>query len=575
MMSRNQRFGWIATLVLVLSISPLANASALWGQISRANNGKIALDLDTTKSEPVDVIVQFTAKPSQHHIDKVLSRGGKLKSQFHSVKGAVFTVSPRILSELANDPEVAFISPDRKTKTHTSQYFDNYQNTINTAYAWNLGFNGAGIGVAVIDSGILPNPDLGSRVVYNQSFVPGETSTTTDLYGHGTHVAGILGGNGAQSSGSGYSLTIKGVAPSVNIVNLRVLDENGSGADSTIIAAIDQAMALKSTYNIRIINLSVGRGVYESYTQDPLCQAVEAAWQDGIVVVVAAGNDGRDNTYGENGYGMIDAPGNDPHVLTVGAMNTNGTPSPADDQIASYSSKGPTVVDQIVKPDVVAPGNQIISLCVPGSTLYDEEPTNVVPTSTYQTSGTSAASSAYFMLSGTSMATPAVAGTVALMLQQTPALTPDQVKARIMLTASKTLQPYTSVFSAGFTYNSQSDIFTVGAGYLNVQAALSSSALAPSTVGSAMSPSATFSYSGSVQVVPATGSVLGSSSSTWSISSVWGTSVTLAGSSQLWGAAEAVWGNMAVEATSVLWGKSVVWGKSGAPDAGMAVLTGD
>ena len=117
---------------------------------------------------------------------------------------------------------------------------------------------------------------------------------------------------------------------------------------------------LKTKYNIRVINLSLGRPAYESYTLDPLCQAVEAAWKAGIVVVVAAGNDGRDNTYGTNGYGTISAPGNDPFVITVGAMDTQGTPSPADDQIASYSSKGPTFYDQVVKPDLVAPGNRII-----------------------------------------------------------------------------------------------------------------------------------------------------------------------------------------------------------------------
>ncbi len=160
--------------------------------------------------------------------------------------------------------------------------------------AWNAGYNGAGIGVAVIDSGINDtHPDLKdsteshSRVVYHQDFTGTATSNSSgaayDLYGHGTHVAGIIGGNGYLSDGN-----FSGVAPGVNLVDLRALDLNGAGTYSTVIAAIQQAIALQHTYNIRVINLSLGRGIFVSYTQDPLCQAVESAWKAGIVVVVAA-----------------------------------------------------------------------------------------------------------------------------------------------------------------------------------------------------------------------------------------------------------------------------------------------
>ena len=136
-----------------------------------------------------------------------------------------------------------------------------------------------------------------------------------------------------------------------------------------MIAAIDRAIELKFTYNIRIINLSLGRPIYESFLDDPLCQAVEAAHHAGILVVVAAGNEGRDNSVNSMGYGTIDSPGNDPFVITVGAMKAGGTANKSDDKIASYSSKGPSVVDHFVKPDMVAPGNIIASLRVPGSTL--------------------------------------------------------------------------------------------------------------------------------------------------------------------------------------------------------------
>ena len=139
-----------------------------------------------------------------------------------------------------------------------------------------------------------------------------------------------------------------------------------------MIAAIDQAIALKDTYNIKVINLSLGRAIYESYTLDPLCQAVEQAWAAGITVVIAAGNDGRINTLNNEGYGTINAPGNDPYALTIGATNAMNTASVNDDVMATYSSKGPSFLDQVVKPDVVAPGNLVTSLLAPGSNLQLE-----------------------------------------------------------------------------------------------------------------------------------------------------------------------------------------------------------
>lgn len=256
---------------------------------------------------------------------------------------------------------------------------------------------------------------------------------------------------------------------------------------------LNQAIQLQSRYNIRVINLSLGRAVYESYQQDPLCQAVEAAWKAGIVVVVAAGNDGRDNSQGTNGYGTITAPGNDPYVITVGAMNAMGTPDRSDDVMTSYSSKGPTSIDHIVKPDIVAPGNQVVSLQASSqATLVQAYPGNKPPLGLYVNQGNlSKPSPSYFTLSGTSMATPVVSGAVALLLQQNPQLTPDQVKALLMATAYKTFPQYTTITDGSQTFLIQYDVFTVGAGYLDVQAALSSAMVAPTTL-SAKSPSVTF-----------------------------------------------------------------------------------
>ena len=161
-------------------------------------------------------------------------------------------------------------------------------------------------------------------MVWNQSFVSGNASAN-DQYGHGTHIAGLIAGNGSSSTGSKYSQTFKGIAPQANIINLRVLDQNGQGTDSAVINAINTAITLKPLFNIRVINLSMGRPVFESYTLDPVCQAVEAAWKKGIVVVVAAGNNGRFQP--TEGYATVTSPGNDPYVITVGAMKTMGTPT--------------------------------------------------------------------------------------------------------------------------------------------------------------------------------------------------------------------------------------------------------
>ena len=231
------------------------------------------------------------------------------------INGAAFTVRGNSLAALAKDSNVAYISLDR-TVWATATVTDLYDQAVLAPYAWSRNFTGSGIGVAVIDSGITAGRDFtlangtGSRIVYNQNFASGP-NTAADLYGHGTHVAGILAGNGMNSRGVNFRKTFMGIADNASLINLRVLDQNGVGRDSAVIAAIEKAISLKSKYNIRVINLSLGRAVYESYKLDPLCQAVEAAWNAGIVVVVAAGNDGRDNSFGNNGYGTIDAPGNE------------------------------------------------------------------------------------------------------------------------------------------------------------------------------------------------------------------------------------------------------------------------
>jgi len=248
-------------------------------------------------------------------------------------------------------------------------------------------------------------------------------------------------------------------------------------------------------------------------------------------------------------------------------MKTMSTDTPADDQIATYSSKGPTAVDHIVKPDIVAPGNQRVSLLASTSaTIFANNSVTAVPKSYYQNGASNVPSSDYYRLSGTSMATPEVSGTVALILQQNPLLAPDQVKARLMKTASKSF-PVSSTYTdptTNTTYVDYYDIFTVGAGYLNIAGALSNTDQAPSTAGSAMSPTAVYNSStGTVTLVDQGSNVIWGGSLLWGTSVIWGNSVS--GNSILWGSSVSgnslLWGTSAT-AESIMWGSSVLWGSS-------------
>jgi len=267
----------------------LSTVPSYAGSKPTLNNGtpKFASDLQqrVEANGMVTVIVQHRQMPSAAHLRSMQGRGAAIKSQFHTIHAVTMRVPASMLAELAQDPNVTYITPDRTQKMAANPVTEEYATAVEADVAASqYAFNGAGVGVAVIDSGIAVHPDLTnangvSRVVYSQSFVAGDT-TTSDKFGHGTHVAGLIGGNGSSSgTANGYAATYPGVAPNVNFINLRVLDQNGSGTDSGVIAAIEEAITLQSTYNIRVINMSLGRPVFESYTLDPVDQAVEAAWK--------------------------------------------------------------------------------------------------------------------------------------------------------------------------------------------------------------------------------------------------------------------------------------------------------
>lgn len=381
--------------------------------------------------------------------------GGKLGRSLGLINGKVVELPNGQLRRLADYPGVARIVHDRPTGGEMNRVAVTVGARAVQQY---YGYRGAGVGVAVIDSGVsgwtndltyfggspVVNTLNHQRVVGFVDFVNGHT-TPYDDNGHGTHVAGIIGGNGFNSLG-----VRAGIAPDAHMVSLKVLDQQGHGVISNVIAALDWVVANKAQYNLRVINLSVGAAVTMSYNTDPLTLAAKQAVDAGIVVVTAAGNLGR-NAAGQPQYGGITAPGNAPWVLTVGASSHQGTVDRSDDVIAPYSSRGPSAIDYQAKPDLVAPGTGTVSLSDPTSTMYTTNAAYLLNGSFY------VGYKPYLSLTGTSMSAPVVAGSVALMLQANPTLTPNLVKAILQYTA----QVYPG-------YNA----LTEGAGFLNTKGAV-------------------------------------------------------------------------------------------------------
>ena len=274
-------------LVLLLIVA----GTLVTGTLAYANDSKVSPELRGYKStQQAQVIVQYAPGTQLNCtlftlvdclLNDITKLGGTVLGQLPLVNGLVAQLDGNGIASLSNHSNVVYISLDRPL----SPTLSNAAGAVNAEFAWQSNYTGAGIGVALIDSGVSNHPDLYtgilpiSRVVYQQSFVPGNSSAA-DQYGHGTHIAGLIAGDGLTSTGPLFTKTFKGIAPGAKIVNLRVLDQNGASTDSVVIAAINQAIALKSTYNIRVINLSLGRAVYETYKLDPLCQAVEQGMEE-------------------------------------------------------------------------------------------------------------------------------------------------------------------------------------------------------------------------------------------------------------------------------------------------------
>ncbi|MCM3364907.1 S8 family peptidase [Niallia sp. Sow4_A1] len=354
--------------------------------------------------EKVKLLIQFNEDHEAKVQNFLLDCGCNFQKQFSNINTYLIETSLDYLNELNNHDSIIRINLDRPAwllldTAVPSTGVNKVDRKLNPQ-----SLTGKGINVAIIDTGVHPHEDLitpNNRIVAFKDLVNHKIEPYDDN-GHGTHVAGCVASNGLSSDG-----IFEGTAPEANIIAIKTMDGRGRGTISNIIEGIEWVIDNKNTYNIHILSLSLGTSPLRSYKEDPLCQALEKAWEMGIVVLVAAGNEGPKSS-------TIGSPAIHPQLITIGATDDMNTVENNDDVIANFSSRGPTK-DGFNKPDLVAPGSNIISLRSPGSYSDIISPKNRV-------------NEYYFNMSGTSMATPISAGLVALLLEQDNQLSPNEIK---------------------------------------------------------------------------------------------------------------------------------------------------
>jgi serine protease AprX len=371
--------------------------------------------------EPVPVLLLHT-DDAEAVAQAVTAAGGQVARRFDMISTIEAELPAGSIASLAAHPAVVRVTLDApvvSTDTNdgsTSAPASTYPFSIGAHEAWSAGFTGRGVAIAVVDTGVSPsghedfNAPSGNSRVIAEVVVNSNTSNVTDGFGHGTHIAGIAGGDGSLMDGKWV-----GVAPEVNLVNVKISADDGSATLSDLIAGLEWVYNNKDRYNIRVVNLSLHSAVPESYRSSPLDAAVEFLWFNNIFVVVAAGN------LGSATDAVFYPPANDPFVMTVGAIDDKNTTNFDDDQLAEWSSRG-TTQDGFPKPELTVPGRNIVSVIDTNSILYRDYPDRRVDDK-------------YFRLSGTSMAAGVMSGAAAIVLQAHPGWTPGQVKCSLMASA--------------------------------------------------------------------------------------------------------------------------------------------
>jgi serine protease AprX len=432
---------WLAaTIVVALLLGSTANQAAGSSFDPTKIDASFLSEVLADPTADFDVIVRSVPVEKQGRAERASARrienaaksvtklGGTLKHILSIVGGVSARLKGVHILKLTRDGDVDYVVKDQKLRAQFDPALDSAKAgtpgilEVDAPQAWSqLGVTGRGVGVAVVDSGVYPHPDLAGRIVAAIDFTSVAPTVSniplSDLGGHGTHVAGLIAGDGTRSGG-----LHTGVAPNANIIDVRVIDANGGSNVSIILRGLQWILANRATYNIKVVNMSLGAAPTGSYKSDLMATAAEILNFAGIAVVVSAGNTGPL-------AGTITTPATDPYVISVGALDDNGTPLRADDLMATFSSRGRTLFDSLSKPDLVAPGRKMVSLRAPGSaldTLYPDRQVTVL----------GALSPDYYRLSGTSMAAPVVAGTIALMFERNPTLSTAQIKKRLKSSAT-------------------------------------------------------------------------------------------------------------------------------------------
>ncbi|HEY4410492.1 MAG TPA: S8 family peptidase [Acidimicrobiia bacterium] len=390
----------IASLVLFLVGAGIAPAVAATGPVQ-----------DVTGQ--ASIIVQGSSGAAARAA--VAAHHGHVTQDLWIVNGVAADVPAAEVAAVAAEPGVLHVTDDvavhvdaaDPSPLHAATAV--YPKVVGADRLWNEGVDGDGVTVAVVDTGVAQVADLAGRVIGGVDF-SGGSNPYNDEFGHGTFVAGLIAGNGSSSGGQ-YT----GVAPKAKLVSVKIAGADGASDVSHVLAAMQWIVSYRDTYGIKVANLSLGTDSTQTYHLSPLNAAVERAWDSGIVVAVSSSNNGP-------AAGTVSKPGDDPLVITVGALDDKGTPGRGDDIMAGFSGAGPTAADGLTKPDLVAPGRSVVSLRAPGSAIDSAYPSSRV-------------GSAYFKGSGTSFSTAITAGSAALLLDREPGLNPDQVKARLLNSA--------------------------------------------------------------------------------------------------------------------------------------------
>jgi serine protease AprX len=460
-----------ARLGLAVGVSLVLLVSSLPGAVSArpgpAQPGRIDPDLhaQAAANPSAKIRVIITRDRGGSTDDDVRQSGGNVVRKLQMANATAAEVPASALHALAEQPGVVRISYDAPLAVQSldpvsvccAQLQTAYPLAVGSASQWNARrtLRGTGVGVAVLDSGVRgTHPDfqnagqVGSRVLQVVNAISGSADSGEDDNGHGTFVAGIVGGRGWGVPGLVPPGSYIGTAPDANIISVKVADKTGMAYMSDVIAGIEWVARNRKANNVRVLNLSLVSNAADSYRTDMLDAAIELAWFQGLVVVVSAGNAGSN--------ARITAPANDPFIIVVGATDDKGTATTADDTVATFSSRGKTV-DMVSKPDLVAPGRHIFStLSSPTAPLALQFPTRVM------------GGGNYIGLSGTSAAAPVVSGLVAQLLEARPELSPGQVKWLL----TRTAQPVAGSGSGagypdlGAAVNYRYPVFNANAGWL-------------------------------------------------------------------------------------------------------------